>query len=121
MTDVATPEATEATAEAKSKPIQLTVPVDLKTRIEAKAAESGKSSARWALELIAKEFEYELPAAARVSTRGGGVKMSDVFAKSLSPEQKRERLAQAKLLLDGLARGVVNLDDIKAKLAEPAG
>lgn len=140
MTDVANPAGTDAPAEATvtetaapesngsapataaktaktNAPIQLTVPLDLKAKIEATAEAANKSAARWALELIAKEFEFDLPAVTRVSTGKGGVKMTDVFAKDLTPEQKRERLSAAKLLLDGLSKGLFNLEDIKAKLA----
>lgn len=118
-----TAEATEAApAEANGKsaktsaPIQLTVPLDLKAIIEAKAAEAGKSSARWVLENIATDVEYTLEPATRATSVKGTVKMTDVFAKDLSPKEKQDRLVAAKTLLDGLAKGILNLDDIKAQL-----
>lgn len=116
---------TEASAEANGKskknsaPIQLTVPLDLKTLIEDRVKErNAPSSARYILErFVAQEFpDYSLPAMTRASTGRGGVKMTDVFAKDLTPEQKRSRLSDAKTLLDALAKGVISLDDIKAKL-----
>lgn len=113
-------EGAEATANGKSAknsaPIQLTVPLDLKAIIEAKAAEAGKSSARWILENIATDVEYTLAEPTRATSVKGTVKMTDVFAKDLSPKEKQDRLAAAKLMLDGLAKGVINLDDIKRQL-----
>jgi hypothetical protein len=97
-------------------PIQLTVPLDLKKLIEDRAESNGKTAARWALEKIAVDFDYTLPPVTRTASRGSGVKMTDVFAKDLTPEQKRERLAQAHVLLEGLAQGIINLDEIKSKL-----
>lgn len=118
--------ATEASAngaaadEGKSKkntmPIQITVPLDLKAQIKAKADESSKTSARWVLELAARELGYELPAETRVATERGGTKMTDVFAKDLTPAAKKERLATAKLLLDALGAGKIDLDKVKADL-----
>lgn len=129
MTDVANPVATDdaaaapAEANGKSKktsaPIQLTVPLDLKAMIETRVAEkSAPSSARYILErFTAQEFpDYTLAPQTRVQTARGGVRMTDVFGKDLTPEQKKDRLASAKTLLDALAKGIVNLDDIKAKL-----
>lgn len=132
-TATATPEAPAANgaapaeANGKSKknsaPIQLTVPLDLKAKIEARVTEkSAASSARYILETFAKiEFpDYTLPPMTRTSTRRGGVKMTDVFAKTLTPEQKQATLTNAKMLLEALNKGLLNMDDIKAKLGGPA-
>lgn len=131
VTDVATTEQTTApdasangaadvAEDGKSKkntlPIQLTVPLPLKAKIKETADAAGKTSARYVLEMVAKELGYELPAETRVATERGGVKMTDVFAKDLTPAAKKERLAQAKLLLDALGAGKINLDDIKSQL-----
>lgn len=137
MTDVATPEQTApaaevsangataeltdgaAPAEATKKttaPIQLTVPLDLKATIDAKAEAAGKSSARWILENIAGDLTYTLPEPTRAAGNRGGIKMTDVFGKDLTAEQKKSRLTDAKTLLDALSKGLVNLDDIRAKL-----
>jgi hypothetical protein len=97
-------------------PIQITVPLDLKQQIKTAAEAAGKTEARWVLENIAGDLQYSLPEATRASTSRGGVKMTDVFAKDLTPEQKKTRLAEAKTLLEALAKGVINLADIKAKL-----
>lgn len=109
-----------AGANGKSKrnvaPIQITVPLDLKQKIKEAAEAAGKTEARWVLENIAGDLTYTLPEATRTVAPRGGVKMTDVFAKDLTPEQKRARLTEAKTLLDALAKGVINLDDIKAKL-----
>lgn len=109
----------ETVSKKTTAPIQLTVPLDLKAKIEARVAErQAPSSARYILEQFVKqEFpEYTLAPMTRVSTPRGGVKMTDVFGKDLTPEQKRDRLASAKTLLDALAKGIFNLDEIKAKL-----
>lgn len=110
--------ATEANGKSKKNtaPIQITVPLDLKTMIEQRAEQAGKTAARWILENVATDLEFTLPEATRTASPRGGVKMTDVFAKDLTPEQKRQRLADAKTLLDGLAKGVIDLADIRAKL-----
>lgn len=113
-------EVIEDGAEAKSAkntaPIQITVPLDLKAKIKEMADAAGKTSARWVLENVAVDLGYELPAETRVATERGGVKMTDVFAKGLTPVQKKERLTNAKLLLDALGAGKIDLEKIKADL-----
>lgn len=121
MTEVAqaTPqtETPDTSANGKSRrntaPIQVTVPLDLKAQIEQKAEADGvPSSARWLLQLAAKELGYELPEAqARGATRPAAL-----FPKTLSPEAKKERFDAARTLLAALDSGKIDLEAIKAQL-----
>lgn len=119
MTDVAvTPEQGQEQAQANGRskrntaPIQITVPLDLKAVIKAKADEAGKTEARWVLENIAGDLAYVLPEA---PTRGGG-RTPALFPKGLTPDQKRQRFDAARTLLAALDKGEIDLDAIKAKL-----
>lgn len=134
MTDVATAEATAEQTEAtegegegegevqadgtgKSKrntlPIQITVPLDLKAIIKAKADEAGLTEARWVLENIAGDLEYTL---APAKERGGATRPGALFPKGLTPEAKKERFDAARTLLAALDKGELDLDDIKRRL-----
>lgn len=108
--------AEDAKSKKKTMPIQLTVPLDFKAIIEEKAKEAGTSSAQWVLRNIAADLNYTLPPQTRSTGVKGGIKITDVFAKDLTPEQKRQRLQEASTLLEALRKGVINLDDIKAQL-----
>lgn len=126
MTDVATANdtATEVATEAgeangsgpkkTSAPIQLTVPLDLKDRIETAAKEANVSSARYILEnFVTYKFpDYTLPE----PQRAAGPKQTALFPKSLSPEQKKERFEAARLLLAALDADKLDLAAIKQQL-----
>lgn len=115
VADVADENGAAPKRERKGKPIQINVPVDLKSQIDAAAEAAGKTNARFVLEaLVESRFpDYTLPSIVRT---GSAARAPALFPKSLSQEQMKERKDNARLLLDALAKGAINLDAVKAQM-----
>lgn len=95
--------------------IMISVPIELKQRIEdAAKADGDKAAASWVRDQIAELLNYTLPASTR--TRKSKYATPEERKEAAKAKQK-QRYEAASTLLEAINAGVIDLDALKAAIA----